>query len=49
MHRCMPEPCVGAVLFWKGALLLVQRGHEPGAGLWSLPGCLLYTSDAADE
>lgn len=38
MHRCMPEPCVGAVLFWKGALLLVQRGHEPGAGLWSLPG-----------
>ena len=22
----------------KGRLLLVKRGHEPGAGLWSLPG-----------
>jgi 8-oxo-dGTP diphosphatase len=21
-----------------GRLLLIQRGHEPGAGLWSLPG-----------
>ena len=22
----------------KGRLLLVKRGHEPGTGLWSLPG-----------
>ena len=22
----------------EGRLLLVKRGHEPGAGLWSLPG-----------
>jgi len=22
----------------KGRLLLIKRGHEPGAGLWSLPG-----------
>ncbi len=22
----------------NGRLLLVKRGHEPGAGLWSLPG-----------
>jgi 8-oxo-dGTP diphosphatase len=30
---------VGAVLRDdKGRLLLVKRGHEPGAGLWSLPG-----------
>jgi len=32
-------PCVGAVITDdKGRLLLIRRGHEPGAGLWSLPG-----------
>ena len=32
-------PCVGAVIKDdQGRLLLIKRGHEPGAGLWSLPG-----------
>ena len=32
-------PCVGAVVKdEQGRLLLIKRGHEPGAGLWSLPG-----------
>jgi 8-oxo-dGTP diphosphatase len=32
-------PCVGAVITDShGRLLLIKRGHEPGAGLWSLPG-----------
>jgi 8-oxo-dGTP diphosphatase len=32
-------PCVGAVVKDSGGrLLLIKRGHEPGAGLWSLPG-----------
>jgi 8-oxo-dGTP diphosphatase len=32
-------PCVGAVIKDPaGRLLLIRRGHEPGAGLWSLPG-----------
>jgi ADP-ribose pyrophosphatase YjhB (NUDIX family) len=32
-------PCVGAVIRDEdGRLLLVLRGHEPAAGLWSLPG-----------
>ena len=31
--------CVGAIVTdGRGRLLLIQRGHEPGAGLWSLPG-----------
>jgi 8-oxo-dGTP diphosphatase len=33
-------PCVGAVI-WDASrrrFLLIKRGHEPGAGLWSLPG-----------
>ncbi|MGW4483500.1 NUDIX hydrolase [Amycolatopsis sp. NPDC004368] len=32
-------PCVGGIVFDdQGRLLLIQRGHDPGAGLWSLPG-----------
>ena len=32
-------PCVGGiVLDDRGRLLLIKRGHAPGAGLWSLPG-----------
>ena len=32
-------PCVGAVISDDaGRLLLVKRGHEPGMGLWSIPG-----------
>ena len=31
--------CVGAVIKDDlGRLLLIKRGHSPGAGLWSLPG-----------
>jgi 8-oxo-dGTP diphosphatase len=32
-------PCAGAVITDSdGRLLLIRRGHEPEAGLWSLPG-----------
>jgi 8-oxo-dGTP diphosphatase len=32
-------PCVGAVIKdGSGRLLLIKRGHEPGMGLWSIPG-----------
>ena len=32
-------PAVGAVIKDPaGRLLLIKRGHDPGAGLWSLPG-----------
>jgi 8-oxo-dGTP diphosphatase len=31
--------CVGAVIKdGAGRLLLIKRGHEPGKGLWSIPG-----------
>jgi len=34
-----PIPCVGAIITdAAGRLLLIRRGHEPGKGLWSLPG-----------
>jgi ADP-ribose pyrophosphatase YjhB (NUDIX family) len=32
-------PCVGAIVTdGQGRLLMIKRGHEPGAGLWSVPG-----------
>ena len=32
-------PCVGAIVAdSQGRLLMIKRGHEPGAGLWSIPG-----------
>jgi ADP-ribose pyrophosphatase YjhB (NUDIX family) len=32
-------PCVGAVVTdGQGRLLMIQRGHDPEAGLWSIPG-----------
>lgn len=39
MTKPATVPCVGAVITRAdGRLLLIQRGNEPGRGLWSLPG-----------
>src|SRR5882672_5156197 len=33
-----PEVCVGAVVVDDDRLLMIRRGHGPGAGEWSIPG-----------
>ena len=33
-----PQICVGAIAVDAGALLMIRRGHGPGAGEWSIPG-----------
>ncbi len=33
-----PEVCVGGIALHDGNLLLIRRGHGPGAGRWSVPG-----------
>jgi ADP-ribose pyrophosphatase YjhB (NUDIX family) len=33
-----PQIAIGAIVINDDALLMVQRAHDPGKGLWSLPG-----------
>jgi len=52
-----PEPstparlqCVGAVIRDEaGRLLLILRGHEPGIGLWSIPGGRLEPGETDEQ
>ncbi len=49
----MPDsliPCVGAVVRDpQGRLLMIKRGREPGAGLWSIPGGRIEPGETDDE
>ena len=40
---------VGAVVVDQGRVLLVQRGHEPFKGKWSLPGGMLELGESLTE
>jgi 8-oxo-dGTP diphosphatase len=43
-------PCVGAVIHDPtGRLLLVQRGHDPHRGLWSLPGGRIEAGESPEQ
>lgn len=44
-----PEVCVGAIVVDEGRLLLVQRGHDPGRGLWSVPGGRVELGETLSE
>ena len=45
-----PIECAGAVVRDEaGRLLLVRRGREPAAGLWSLPGGRIEAGETAAE
>jgi len=44
-----PELCVGAVATRTNELLLVRRGHAPGAGLWSVPGGRVEAGESLAE
>jgi ADP-ribose pyrophosphatase YjhB (NUDIX family) len=39
---------VGAVVFDDGRLLLVKRGHDPGKGLWAVPGGKVHWGERLD-
>jgi len=43
-------PCVGAVVTdGQGRLLMIKRGREPAAGLWSIPGGRLEPGETDAE
>jgi ADP-ribose pyrophosphatase YjhB (NUDIX family) len=43
-------PCVGAIIRdGAGRLLLIQRGHDPEAGRWSLPGGRIEPGETAEQ
>jgi 8-oxo-dGTP diphosphatase len=43
-------PCVGAVVTDpQGRLLMIKRGREPGAGLWSIPGGRIEPGETDSE
>ena len=42
--------CVGAVVLdADGRLLLIRRGHDPHAGLWSLPGGRVEDGETVEQ
>lgn len=52
MRREFPEAPlvgVGAIIVEAGRVLLVQRGHEPMKGRWSIPGGLVELGETLDE
>jgi mutator protein MutT len=40
---------VGALIFNRGRILLVERGKEPLKGYWSLPGGVLETGETLEQ
>src|SRR5581483_10168029 len=40
---------VGAIIFRRDTILLVERGREPLKGFWSLPGGLVETGERLEQ
>jgi 8-oxo-dGTP diphosphatase len=48
-YPARPVLGVGALIFDAGRVLLVERGKEPLAGYWSLPGGAVETGERLEE
>ena len=44
-----PWVAVGVVIMKDGKILLVQRGKEPGLGLWAVPGGMVELGETSRE
>ena len=48
-YPARPVLGVGALIFAAGRVLLVERGREPLAGYWSLPGGAVETGERLED
>jgi len=49
VSRARPEISVGAVVVRDDCLLVIRRGHGPGAGEWSVPGGRVEAGETLHE
>jgi 8-oxo-dGTP diphosphatase len=49
VSRARPEIAVGAVAVRDDCLLVIRRGHGPGAGEWSVPGGRVEAGETLHE
>jgi 8-oxo-dGTP diphosphatase len=49
VSRARPELAVGAVVVRDDCLLVIRRGHGPGAGEWSVPGGRVEAGETLHE
>lgn len=44
-----PVPAVAGIILRDKEILLIRRGREPGAGLWSIPGGCVEFGESLEE
>jgi 8-oxo-dGTP diphosphatase len=49
IHYINPKPTVAAIAEYKGSILLIKRGIEPGKGRWSLPSGFMEINETPEE
>lgn len=49
IHFVNPVPGVGMLIEMDGGLVLIQRGHPPHQGRWSLPSGFVEADESAEE
>ena len=48
-YPTFPIPSVGALVLKEDHILLVQRGHAPAKGKWTLPGGVIELGESPEE
>ena len=48
-YPAFPIPAVGAVILAQRHILLIQRGHPPAIGQWTLPGGVVELGESPEE
>jgi mutator protein MutT len=49
LYPSSPLVGVGAIVQYKGKILLIRRANEPGKGLWSIPGGLVELGETVRD